>query len=84
LVQIQNFILENDHEDLNKTLIKNSEIPSEAEKLKYKLEKKDAKIAGLETVCKDLKMETENLKNETRPSYKSVKLKENEVAKLLG
>ena len=52
--------LENAHEDLYKSLIKNNEIFTETEKLKSKLEKKDAKITGLENVCKELKFENEN------------------------
>ena len=75
--------LEKAYEDLNKCLIKNSGMCSEAEKLKCKLEVKDAKITGLDNVCKELKLENENLKNETRQFSKSAKVKENEVAKLL-
>ena len=58
------------------------EMATEKEDMKNNLGLKDAKLASLENMSKDLKIENEHLKNETRQLSKSFKTKEYEVARL--
>ena len=50
--------------------------------IKKKLEKKDAEIATLKNVSKELKIETETLKSEAKQALKIAKAKEKEISKL--
>ena len=73
--------LEEALEDVSESVKRNDEKVIEAEVLKKKLAVQDHSIVSLKKASKDLQIEIEHLKNDTKHASKCIKTKEREVSK---